>query len=172
MKTSRVIPLVLVALLGCKGAEKPAPTEAESRRSELGRGWKKVDAGAAFSFSLPEEMEQQRATGTGSFVGEYRSPRMRVTFDYGPYPTPISNYSGKSGCEEDTESISGKEATIVECRKARGNSMYERVTAIHFSDVNKMGEGADPMKLTMEIEYGEEDDLETARKVFQSIVFK
>jgi hypothetical protein len=172
MKTSRVIPIVLIALLGCKGAEKPAPTEPESRRSELGRGWKKVDAGAAFSFSLPEEMEQQRATGTDSLVGEYRSARMRVTFDYGPYSNPVSNYSGKSGCDEDTDSISGKEATIVECRKPKANSVYGHVAAIHFSEVHKMGEGADTMKLTMEIEYNEDDDLETARKVFQSIVFK
>ena len=172
MKTSRVIPLVLVALLGCKGAEKPAPSESESRRSELGRGWKSVDAGAAFSFALPTEMEQQRALGTDSLVGEYKSERMRVTFDYGPYSIPASSYSGKSGCDEESESISGKEATIVECRKPKANSVYGHVAAIHFSDVHKMGESADTMKLTMEIEYNEEDDLETVRKVFQSIVFK
>jgi hypothetical protein len=80
-----------VALLGCKGTDRSASTEPESRRSELGRGWKQVDAGAAFSFDLPIEMEQKRATGTGSYVGEYRSAGMRITFDYGRYSNPLSN---------------------------------------------------------------------------------
>jgi hypothetical protein len=42
--------------------------------------------------------------------------------------------------------------------------MYRHVAAIHFSDVHKMAEGGDSMKLTMEADFSQEGDLETVRR--------
>lgn len=164
--------LIAVTLSSCKGTDPSKNAAPESRPAEIGRGWKRVDAGASFSFWLPEDMQQQRATGIDSLVGEYRSPNMRITFDYGLYSNPLTSYSNSSGCEEDTTTISGRDARIVECKKARSDSTYEYFAAIHFSEVHPAAEGGGSVKLTMEAEFNQEGDLETARKILESIAFK
>jgi hypothetical protein len=173
VKVSSILSFILVALLvGCKGSDTPVSNKAESRTAAVERGWKRIDAGAAFSFLVPEDMQQQRATGIDSIVGEYRSASIRVTFDYGRYSNPLTNYSSKPGCDDESESVSGKDATIVECRQGKSDSAYKYFAAIHFPDVHKAGEGGENIKLTMEAEFNLESDRETARKILESIEFK
>lgn len=172
LKTKGIALLILVGLAGCKSSVQPAAKDADSRPADIGRGWKRIDAGEAFLFWVPGEMEQQRATGIDSLVGDYRSTRMRITFDYGRYSNPLTNYSSNPGCDEETKSISGKDARIVECKKAKPDSSFSYLTAIHFAEVHEAAEGAESMKLTMEVEFNEEDERERARKILESIVFK
>ena len=172
MKTKGIVLFMLLALVGCKGSDQATTTKgSETRPAEIARGWKRIDAGAAFSFWIPPEMEQQRATGIDSLVGEYRSTTMRITFDYGRYSNPLANYFSNPGCEDETTSISGKDGRIVECKRAKSDSDPSYLTAIHFSNVHEAA-GEESIKLTMEVEFNQEGDQETARKILESIVFK
>ncbi len=67
--------VVVMVLLGC----------GQSAGPEVPAGWVVYDARGVFTFRGPADLKDQQVQGIDSFVGEYRSDRFEVYFDYGIY---------------------------------------------------------------------------------------
>jgi hypothetical protein len=127
--------------------------------------WVPVDANGKFTFFIPPDMEEQEIQGIDSFVGEYRSNRMRLRFDYGLYSDPL-NYSGESDYQELVTTIGGERAKVVAFVGGPSAPGFEYVAAVHFPD---LGDGR--ARLTLWVESASPEEQEEAKKVFHTISF-
>ena len=139
-------PLLLLAaalVLGCDASvspPRPAPPE-----------WQTVSAGKAFTFRAPTDLKPVPVQGKDSFVGNYASPTLEVTFDYGWYSDPMD----REGYASRAVQVDGKSARLV---------TKDDVVAIHFPKIT--GE----TKLTMSVRLKGADP-KTAETLLQSIDF-
>src|SRR5437660_43883 len=92
--------LFLILATGCASHK---PTE-----------WHMYDAGP-FRFELPAEMQETQTHGTDSYVAEFGSPSIFLSFDYGPFsvPSSLEEFSHRENFSCHKERIAGEEADIV-----------------------------------------------------------
>ena len=107
----------------------------------------------AFTFEGPPDLVEIPTHGIDSYVGEYRSPTMKVSFDYGWYSSPLK----RKGDNVRKMIINGESATLVTKPKH---------VAIHFPDIQKSGN-----KLTMDVKLNGADPKE-AENLLLSIRFR
>lgn len=129
------------------------------------KDWQKVEIKGRFSFSIPPAMKQTSVQDTDSLVREYRSPSVRLGFDYGWYSDPL-DYQKRTDYQESIVEIDGRKAKFVTFRPADTRSDFATFAGIHFSDPV---DGQN--KLTMWARYQNPADLNQIMKVFQSIKF-
>ena len=165
MKARITLLLLLVFILpACKSISQNT-TKAEAAMLE--QGWDLINADDKFIFYIPQNMQKQDTHGIDSYVEQYRNKSMRVSFDYGIYSDPLDGYSMEPEYKEIKEVISGREAQIVYFKLTSFVSDYKYYAGVHFPTV---GEGG--IKLTMEVEFNDEKDWETAKTIFGSIHFE
>lgn len=127
--------------------------------------WQRVEIKGRFSFSIPPEMKRTSASGIDSLVGEYRSPNISLSFDYGWYSDPL-DYQGRTNYEESFIEVDGRKAKLVTFRQTDSKNDFANFAGIHFADP-----GDDQNKLTMWARYQNRNDLDQIKRVFQSIKF-
>lgn len=156
--------LLVLILLGCKSISQNT-TKAEV--SKLRQGWDVINADGKFRFYIPQNMQKQDIHSIDSYVEEYRSKNMKVSFDYGIYSDPLDGYSMELELKEVKEVISDRKAKIVYFKSTSFASEYKYFAGVHFPTV---GEGRN--KLTMVVEFNDEKGHETAQTIFGSIYFE
>jgi len=127
--------------------------------------WLKVNE-SYFELSLPNSFKKVVMHGEDSFVGEYKSETITLSFDYGPYSDTLQNKHNHNQYKEWREQINGHEAKMVTYTK----SNTEFVMAIHFP------KGGQPYKsgnkLTVFSIYHSKRDYDVVREIYKSIRFK
>lgn len=124
-------------------------------------GWQQIEAGDAFTFYAPADLEEIPVQGVDSFVGRYTSPALVVEFDYGWYSDPLDGDHGPEWNGSWTR-IGGKRARI-----ARSGDL----AGVHFPEV-KRGDLPDmPTKLTLTVR-AIGDNASPAKEIFRTIRFK
>ena len=86
--------------------------------------WKLFQASTNFSFWGPPDLKEENVRGIDSYVGQFVSPKMTLTFDYGMYSNPLNDPKYK----REATTVDGKDAFLV--RWDGGVGLYvPRVTA-------------------------------------------
>ena len=147
MVKANVILLVFAILGSCSGSyETPVVTPPDD--------WQLIKAGDKFTFRAPSDLQPRNVKGIDSFVGEYTSPTLELTFDYGWYSNSL-NDEGYSGS---WTTIDGRRAWI---------ATKDDKTGVHFPQVHDTDKKT---KLTMFAKL-KGSSLETVHKIFRSIEF-
>jgi len=144
---AKTILLVLAVLASCSGSYKTNVTK-------LPDDWQLIKAGDKFTFRAPSDLRPSNVKGIDSFVGEYKSPTLVLSFDYGWYSNSL-NDEGYSGS---WTSIDGRRAWI---------ATKDDNTGVHFPRVDDADEKT---KLTMFAKL-KGSSIETVHKIFRSIEF-
>jgi hypothetical protein len=113
----RIISIVVALLLisGCAarqsvaGAPVPPPCPAPEPPPE---SWTRARPGA-LSLRVPPEYRQMAVRGIDSHVGEWRSGRSRINFDFGWYSNPLLPTEDVLGYQACTVEIGGRPARVV-----------------------------------------------------------
>lgn len=123
--------------------------------------WKKIE-NSSFSFSVPPSFKKTDARGIDSFVEEYVTNRVQLTFDFGMYSNNFGDWPKETKFEFLT--IDGKPARIgtVE-HEFRKNLRYSTQVYI------KLDENT---ALSMFAACKSEQEVALARKIFETIAFK
>jgi TonB family protein len=131
--------------------------------------WKRVDAGNVFSFQAPPSMRTIPSQGIDSFVGDYRSAGMEVSFDYGMY-TGQSDEGTATTIE-----VSGMHATLRVLRRRAPwwepynvASLYVRVTEPIAGE--REVSSAELLSLGITVDCLSERDLDDALRLLRSVV--
>src|SRR5262245_16480173 len=103
---SRMPRFLLVAALSlfaaCGGSPPDGPVHAEELRLPVPADWIRVDSGCPFTFRAPADMLKQDVQGIDSCVGIYVNAAIRLTYDYGWYPT---SFHGDKADYQDTPAM-------------------------------------------------------------------
>lgn len=152
-KLLKIILLLLTAISTLVSAEELAALK-----------WSKVNA-TYFEFSLPDNFKKVARHGEDSYVGEYQSKTVLLSFDYGQYSNSLQKLDSYREYFEQTEVIHGHKAKIVTYTK----SNTEFVIAIHFP------KGGRPYKsgnaLTIISICRSKQDYDVVQKIYSSIKF-
>jgi hypothetical protein len=128
-------------------------------------GWRRVEAGGRFVFSIPPDMQPQAVQGIDSYVGQYRSDGCELGFSYGRYADSL-NYEDKPEYTEERSEIGGKEAKVVTFYDPNRGDGRAAVAAVNFPDL-----GRGRTRLTMHLACRTRSERDTAKRVFQTISF-
>jgi hypothetical protein len=133
--------------------------------SEIPNGWKKVSL-CQLHFLIPKNMKNQNVKGIDSCVADFKNSRMRLAIDYGSYSGAYKNDGTTSDFKEEFTEIDGKKAQLVTFKDRRDRKFVAGLYVL-------IHEAQDGMKtsLNMSISVKSEEDLETARHIFQSLRF-
>ena len=144
----RIYLILLLLLAGC----------ATRHESE----WHRYDAGE-FSFSLPPGLKKTAAHGIDSYVSEFESPSMELSFDYGFYSNNFQGWPDSTSYEMAT--VDGRQARIGTAFGSfeRGFTYH---TQIYFREVRPT------VHLSMVATCKTQKDCDIAKRVFCSIAFK
>ncbi len=123
--------------------------------------WKKIENNS-FSFSVPVSFRKTAARGTDSFVEEYVTKQMNLSFDYGMYSNNFEGWPANTKFE--TVTINGKAARIGTVAQAM-HTGYPYSTQVYI----KISDG---LALSMFAACKTEDQVSLARKIFETIFFK
>jgi hypothetical protein len=137
-----LLSLAIAAVAGCDAAAPPPPVPA---------GWQTIDVEGKFSFMAPPDLKPQPVQGIDSLVGQYASPTLDVTFDYGWYSDPMDG----QGYASRGVSIDGRSARLL----SKGD-----VVAVHVPTV------VEGVRLTMSVRMIDADPA-TAEALLRSIDF-
>ena len=113
--------------------------------------WQRIEAGKAFTFHAPPDLKPVEVQGIDSFVGQYESPTLTLSFDYGWYSDPMDS---EEYVRSPTE-IDGRQAFIA--RK-------ENVMGVYFPEV----EGNNKLNMYAELNGA---DSAMVEMIFRSIDF-
>jgi hypothetical protein len=123
-------------------------------RGAIPDDWDTVQTpGKVFELRVPSDFKGGPIQGFDSLLGEYESPSMLLTYDYGWYSNPLTDQSGYSS---KTFLIDGKTANIV---------IFEGGVGVHFPKVEGMN------RLTVHVSLKKKEAKATALQLFQTIRF-
>lgn len=134
--------------------------------------WEKVGV-CQINFLIPKNLKNQYSRGIDSCFAEFRSKNMYLAIDSGSWgggeQTKIeSNLDFK----EESVEIDGKKAQIITYKDAQKKSKRKFIAVfnvvLYESQKNEIQRN---VNLSMKIEAKNENDLETAKQIFQSIRF-
>jgi hypothetical protein len=148
-----IVTLAGLILTSCAGPES----------AELEGGWRRKDLGP-FSLAMPGDLKEVPVKPIDSYVGEFRGPATRLSFDFGQWSDPLTDNEGVVSRESIL--IGGRAARLVFSKRV-SEPPYLFCAAVHFPARKK--EGA---LLTVCFESKESASAETARRIFESIRFK
>jgi hypothetical protein len=118
--------------------------------------WKKIE-NDSFSFSLPSSFKKKTTHGIDSFVEEYVSDGIDLSFDCGPYSNDFSDWPKETTFEN--LKIDGQDARIGTVAH-EFHEGFSYSTQVHFAG------------LTMYAACKSDKEAALARKIFKTIVFK
>jgi hypothetical protein len=147
--------IALVLLSGCAFQTKTAEN---IDRPE--NGWKRIQ-NYAFSFSIPSTLKKTDARGIDSFVEEYTSDEIEISFDYGLYSNNFFDWPPETKFEK--VKVDGRPAKIG-TKKNQLGKRFAYSTQVYI----KMGDGA----LSMFASCKSEKEVALARRIFETILFK
>jgi hypothetical protein len=154
----RIVPAALV-LSGCVRVE---PVKAPP-------SWVKNDVGV-FTFYTPPDLVDFKSGGAAidSYVREYKSTNIYLSFDYGSYSNSLSGNSD-SNCTYSNSDIGGRPARLKACNQMEANKpfLFTKFTAVHFESTGSRGK-----RLTMDASCATEASCKDARAIFDTIRFK
>lgn len=167
MKLGAIV--LLIGLFFCSACQKnwQAAKKENASLPKLREGWKRVSPEGRFSFHLPVDMREQKARGIDSFVGEYRSAKIRVSFDYGIYSNDLLLYSNQPEYKAKILNLNGQKARIAFYREDNSNTGYRFRGGVHLPVSDDPG-----TKLTVFAEFNNEEDRETVNAIFETVVFQ
>lgn len=124
-------------------------------------GWKKIE-NSSFSFSVPSSFRKTEAHGIDSFVEEYVTERINLSFDYGWHS---NNFEGwpKDTKFEDLK-VNGKDASIGTVAHTFHKG-FPYSTQIHIKLDGRIA-------LSMFAACKSEEEVALARNIFKTISFK
>lgn len=126
--------------------------------------WSKVNA-TYFEFSLPDNFKKVARHGDDSYVGEYQSKTVLLSFDYGLYSNSLQKLDSYSEYLERTEIIHGHKAKIVTYTKPS----TKFVIAINFPKGGRLYKSGNA--LTIISICRSKRDYEVVQKIYASIRF-
>jgi hypothetical protein len=131
--------------------------------------WVKNDVGA-FTFYTPPNLVDFKSGGAAvdSYVREYKSETIYLSFDYGAYSNSLSGNSD-SNCTYSRADIGGRRARLKACNEMEANMpfLFAKLTAVHFADTGSRGK-----RLTMDASCATDASCKDAREIFDTIRFK
>jgi hypothetical protein len=148
-------PFALLAIL----AACAVPGEPATRITDVG----------PFTIDLPTDLAEHEARGIDSFVGEWRRPGMRLSFDYGQYSNDVATWD--PGTEFEAVTVDGKPARIGTNRQDFGYGLLY-ATAISFRNLTVHEFSKMPVHLTVFAACSTPADCAVARRIFLSIRFR
>ncbi len=148
----------LPAVWGCSSTvDEPDTTPSDE--------WQPVDSSCKFFFQAPVTLKRTSFGGIDSCVGEYGGPGMSLSYDYGGYSDPLESYSDNADYKEEMTVIDGFQAKVISLRFTDGRELPHFI-AVHFPNVAE-----NSTKLTMVIDCAGATEMETGRKIIDSITF-
>ena len=146
---------ILLSVASVLGCGESVPTK--DLAHEIPTDWEMIKADNYFRFRAPSDLQKQDVQGVDSLVGEFVSPTLTLSFDYGAYSDPLD----REGFEGFWTTIDGRRARI---------ARNEELIGVHFPDVN--GGPKQPMttKLTMFVKLNGAPP-EIGETIFQTIEF-
>jgi hypothetical protein len=105
--------LLIAAVAGCDSSD----------TTTVPAQWQTVSAGKAFTFRAPPDLKPAPVQAVDSLAGQYASPSMEVSFDYGWYSDPMD----REGYTSRPVTVDDKSARLV----TKGD-----VVGIHFPQVD------------------------------------
>ena len=123
-------------------------------------GWKKIE-NSSFSFSVPSSFRKTAARGIDSFVEEYVTERIKLSFDYGIYSNNFDGWPKVTKFED--LKVNGKDARIGTAPR-EFHKGFPYSTQIHI----KVDGG---IALSMFAACKSEEEVALARKIFKTISF-
>ena len=134
--------------------------------SEIPKGWKKVSV-CQLNFVIPKDLKNQNVRGIDSCVAEFKSSRMRLAIDYGLYSGAYKNDGTTFDFKEEFTEIDGKKAQLVTFKDTRDSRKFVAGLYVLIYEVP----GNMKTSLNMMINVKSVEDLETAKRIFQSLRF-
>jgi len=123
-------------------------------------GWKKIE-NSSFSFSVPSSFRKTAARGIDSFVEEYVTEGIKLSFDYGIYSNNFDGWPKVTKFED--LKVNGKDARIGTAPR-EFHKGFPYSTQIHI----KVDGG---IALSMFAACKSEEEVALARKIFKTISF-
>jgi hypothetical protein len=129
-------------------------------------GWQKISV-CEIKLLIPIDLKNQYAKGIDSCVVSFKSTKMRIGIDYGSYGNAYKNDGTKVDFKEEFKEIDSKKAQLVTYKDARNGREFTAGLYV------VIYEAQDRVKtsLNMTVETKSEKELETAKQIFQSILF-
>jgi hypothetical protein len=126
---------------------------------EVPKGWKEINM-CGLSFLVPKNLKKQNNfKPIDSCIGAFKSKNLGLGFDYGMYTAPPEDASSYRGGKAETLEIDGKKARLL--TYPYGARIYILVAESEY------GKSALGMSITSKTQ----NDVETAKRIFQSIRF-
>ena len=139
--------------------------------SKVPSGWKKVSI-CNISFIVPKKLKNENAEGIDSCVASFESSKIGLGIDSGWYGSASTKYERYIDFKEESIEINGKKAQLATYRHTQMDAKRNFIARIYvvLNEPKEEGMGM-TTSLNMTIELRSEKDLETARRIFQSIRF-
>jgi hypothetical protein len=143
-------------------------------------GWKRVDE-ETFSMEVPADMVERDVQGIDSQVGEYRSDRLFLGYDYGWYGSDCTKEPGQERHGE-VKQIDGREAKMIFIRSADPRAEHPYWACVFFPDVNRRLDAPTPTpsaspqhtmatSLVLSVSAPDREAWTAGRRIFESIRF-
>lgn len=140
-------------------------------KPEISSSWIKINAGNVFSFMAPPDTVLIPGQGNDSFTGIIKSPKFKVTFDYGLYSNSLEKASEKLSDSYTTRKllIDNREAILVTYISNEHPERESYFIGIHFPKIKRSTIGS--IKLSMQCFLKNSQNKTTIEKIYKSIVF-
>jgi hypothetical protein len=177
MKISSLTTTIAILLfLFCFSTVTPAPrlisvvnNSSLDPQTSAPSGWRKIDANGKFSFYLPPSMRETAVRGIESYHREYTNGRMQVRIDYDPsehlsYSQRAQRF-GKNFQETELQ-IDGKKSFMFLYQHPDRNNRKTHNADLYIGDFP-----TSDVLVIMQVTSRSEQDIETAKTIFQTIKF-
>ena len=162
------VALALIATIGSGLLDKGLAAE-----KVVAGDWNVVDAKGIFSFSLPSDMEPHPVQGQDTYVGEYRSNAIHLSFTYGEYGIDLCDVKvseTKPQFDQVSIDIDGRRARVLTFNDP-SEAGFPYAAAACFDDLGADWAG-EKTKLDLWAYCKNPAGQETAKKIFRSISIK
>ncbi len=133
---------------------------------KIPKGWKEISV-CEIKFALPVNLKSQNVKGVDSCAAEYKGNKIKIGIDYGSYGSAYKNDGTKVNFKEEFTEIDGKKTQLA-TYKYSPNS--RTITAGLYVLIYEANDGT-KTSLNMTAEVESEKDLESAKQIFQNILF-
>jgi hypothetical protein len=154
-----ILTLLCLSMLGCQKT-----TPSTQKYSPRFPGWQIVRPGFAFQLQLPPGMQAIQKQGIDSFVGEYVSDKLTLSFIYGPHQNRLGAHTEAKNYQSYTTVINGQEAEIAFFQN-QDSRQYKYHWVVNIPSVKDSHNG-----LTIDVDFNDEADRQIVKAIFEPIV--
>jgi hypothetical protein len=151
--------LILTLLCGCSAA--PPITKTGGKAVVVPSDWVTVDSTCGFTFQAPADLVRKNVQAIDSCVGQHESKTTTMSYDYGGYSSPLTEFASAPNYSESVVAIDGASGKLIACDE--GN---DRFIGVYVADD---GRGA---KLQASVRCSTEACEDTARTILSTITWK